>query len=170
MPASPIRRLAKIAEQTKSRGIKVYHLNIGQPDIPTPSEMLDAVARFEDKVLAYGPSDGLKSAKENVASYLNGMGQPCEPDHIFITTGGSEAILFAMMSVTDVSDEILVFEPFYTNYASFAKMCSAILCPTETKAENGFRPPAPEIIATSVLARRRRPYSIVRLAIQQERF
>jgi aspartate aminotransferase len=150
MPASPIRRLARIAEQTKSKGIKVFHLNIGQPDIETPPEMLQAVARFEDKVLAYGPSEGLKSAREKVASYLNSMGQPCEPDDIFITTGGSEAILFAMMAVCDVSDEIIIFEPFYTNYAGFAKMTGAVLSPLETKAEDGFRPPAPEVIAAKI--------------------
>ena len=150
MPASPIRRLARIAERAKARGVKVYHLNIGQPDIATPREMLDAVARFESEVLAYGPSEGLKTAREKVASYLGDMGQPCDPDHVFITTGGSEAILFAMMAVCDVSDEILIFEPFYTNYAGFAKMIGTVLRPLETKAENGFRPAGPDIIASMV--------------------
>jgi len=116
MPASPIRRLTPLADAAKARGTKVYHLNIGQPDIPTPPEMLDALRNFREPVLAYGPSSGLAETRAAMAGYLQGLGWPIAPGEVLVTEGGSEAILFAMNAICDAGDEILVFEPFYTNY------------------------------------------------------
>ncbi len=145
MPASPIRRLVPLAEKAKSRGIKVYHLNIGQPDIETPQEMLDAYRHLNLKVIAYGPSNGLSSYLAALVRYYDSVGIKVETDDILVTTGGSEAISFVYKAITDPGDEILVPEPFYTNYAGYACMNNISLVPVTSRAENGFAlPPAAE--------------------------
>lgn len=141
MPASPIRRLVPFADRARARGIKVYHLNIGQPDIATPEEMMAAYRRTDIRVLSYGPSDGLKSYREALAGYYRRVGINLQPEELLITTGGSEAILFALKAVADVGDEVIVVEPFYTNYAGFAVMACVKLVPVTARAEDGFRLP-----------------------------
>jgi len=141
MQESPIRKLISYADDAKSRGIKIYHLNIGQPDIPTPDYIYDAIKNYSEHVLAYGPSQGLKIARETVAEYLNNMKYDINPDEIFITTGGSEAIIFAMMTVADYGDEIIIPEPFYTNYNGFASMAGLKVIPLLTKVDTGFHLP-----------------------------
>ncbi len=141
MPFSPIRKLTPLADDAKKRGIHVYHLNIGQPDIETPGEMFDAIAKFREKVLSYGPSGGLLDLRVAVVDYYRRAGMDIDLDNVWITTGGSEAILFAFMSVCDPGDEIIVFEPFYTNYIGLATMAQVRLVPLTTKVENGFHLP-----------------------------
>ncbi len=148
MPFSPIRKLSPLAEEAGKRGIHVFHLNIGQPDIETPKEMFDAISRFREKVLRYGPSGGLLDLRLAVADYYRRVGIDVDLDNVWITTGGSEAILFAMMGVCDPGDEIIVFEPFYTNYNGLAVMSQVKLVPVTTKVENGFHfPPQKKIEA-----------------------
>ena len=139
--ASPIRKLNPIANATKAKGIKVYHLNIGQPDLHTPPEMLKAYHEFSDKILAYGPSQGLDLYREGLVKYYKRCGIEVKPDDIIVTTAGSEAITFAMMVVCEVGDEIMVPEPFYTNYNGFATMAGINLVPITTYAEDGFALP-----------------------------
>lgn len=141
MPFSPIRKLNPLADEAKKKGIHVYHLNIGQPDIETPKEMFDAIARFREKVLSYGPSGGLLDLRLAVADYYRRSGIDIDLDNVWITTGGSEAILFAFMSVCDPGDEVIVFEPFYTNYIGLATMAQVKLVPLTTKVEDGFHLP-----------------------------
>ena len=141
MQESPIRKLLSYAEDAKSRGIHVYHLNIGQPDIETPPVMYEAIKNYSERVLAYGPSQGLKVARETVADYLKDYGYNIEPDDVFITTGGSEAIIFAFMAICNPGDEIIIPEPFYTNYNGFASMADVNIRPLTTDVENGFHLP-----------------------------
>ncbi|MEO0281600.1 MAG: pyridoxal phosphate-dependent aminotransferase [candidate division WOR-3 bacterium] len=141
MQESPIRKLLSYSDDAKSRGIKVYHLNIGQPDIPTPTYIYDAIKNYSEHVLAYGPSQGLKVARETVAEYLSGIGYDVNPNEVFITTGGSEAIIFAMMTIADHGDEIIIPEPFYTNYNGFASMAGLKVVPLLTRVETGFHLP-----------------------------
>ncbi len=148
MPASPIRRLTPLADAAKAKGIKVFHLNIGQPDITTPPEMLEAVKAFSDPVLSYGPSAGLNETREAMAKYLRGIGVDVSANHVLVTQGGSEAILFAMAAICDPGDEIIVFEPFYTNYSGFACMLGVNLRAVQTKVEDGYHlPPVAQIEA-----------------------
>lgn len=141
MQASPIRRLVPLADAAKKRGTKVYHLNIGQPDIITPDEIMQAVRNFDEKVLAYGPSQGLPALREEIRKYFLRFDIKVSIDEIVITTGGSEAILFALMAIGDAGDEVLVPEPFYTNYNGFATMSSMKLIAVPTKIEDGFSMP-----------------------------
>jgi aspartate aminotransferase len=144
--ASPIRKLMPHAVNAKARGIKVYHLNIGQPDIPTPEEMIKVYHEFSDKVLAYGPSQGLDVYREGLVEYYKRQGIELKVNDIIVTTAGSEAITFAMMVVGEVGDEIIVPEPFYTNYNGFATMAGLNLRPLTTYAETGFTLPESSII------------------------
>lgn len=139
--ASPIRKLMPYAQTAKKRGIKVYHLNIGQPDIPTPPEMINEYHKFSDQVLAYGPSQGLEVYQENLILYYKKHGINLETKDIIVTTAGSEAITFAMIVVANAGDEIIVPEPFYTNYNGFATMASIKLRAITTHAEDGFALP-----------------------------
>lgn len=146
MPASPIRKLAPLADEAKKHGIHVYHLNIGQPDIDTPKEFFQALAKFDEKVLEYGPSGGIVQLRLAIVDYLASYGISIELDDVWVTTGGSEAILFAFWATTDPGDEVIVFEPFYTNYNGFAVATGAKLVPIKLSVENGFRlPPLKEI-------------------------
>ena len=148
--ASPIRKLMPHAEAAKKRGLKVYHLNIVQPDIPTPQVMIDAYHSFSDKVLAYGPSQGLDIYRQGLVRYYSRYGIDLNEDEIIVTTAGSEAITFAMMVVAEVGEEILVPEPFYTNYNGFATMAGIHLKPITTVGENGYQLPPAEVIESFI--------------------
>ena len=151
--ASPIRKLNPYANSAKKRGIKVYHLNIGQPDLPTPKEMLKAYHEFSDEVLAYGPSQGLDLYREGLVNYYGNLGIKLNVEDIIVTTGGSEAITFAMMVVGEVGDEIIVPEPFYTNYNGFATMAGITLIPLTTYAEDGFALPDNQAIEKKITSK-----------------
>lgn len=139
--ASPIRKLMPYANAAKKKGIKVYHLNIGQPDIETPQAMIDVYHNYADKVLAYGPSQGLDSYRQALVHYYQQQEISLHEDDIIVTTAGSEAITFAMMLVCNEGDEVIVPEPFYTNYNGFATMASISIKPITTYAETGFALP-----------------------------
>jgi len=139
--ASPIRKLMPHAVAAKKRGIKVYHLNIGQPDIPTPKEMIDVYHAFSEKVLAYGPSQGLDVYRDGLVQYYKNCGIELKEDQIIVTTAGSEAVTFAMYVACEAGDEIIVPEPFYTNYNGFATMAGIQIKPLTTHAEDGFKLP-----------------------------
>jgi aspartate aminotransferase len=153
MPESPIRKLAPFAEAAKKRGIKIYHLNIGQPDIHTPKAIIDAIKSFSSDVLPYGPSEGLFELRETIAEYFERFNIEVVPDDVFITTGGSEAIIFTLMVACDTGDEILIPEPFYTNYNGFAEMAGVRIVPLSTSLLNGFRYPSRDEIESKITAR-----------------
>jgi len=141
MQASPIRKLVPFANAAKARGTSVYHLNIGQPDIPTPDGYWDSLKENLPKVLAYGPSQGLPVLRDAISSYYSRSGITISSDEIIITTGGSEAVFFAFMITCNPGDEVICFEPFYTNYNGFASMAGVKLIPVTSKPENGFHLP-----------------------------
>ena len=141
MQASPIRKLVPFANDAKARGTSVYHLNIGQPDIPTPEGYWDSLKNNLPEVLAYGPSQGLPVLRDAISAYYSRSGIRINPDEIIVTTGGSEAVFFAFMVTCNPGDEVLCFEPFYTNYNGFASMAGVKLVPVTSKAENGFHLP-----------------------------
>ena len=144
MPESPIRKLVPLADAAKRRGVKVYHLNIGQPDLPTPQEGLDALRNIDRKVLEYSPSDGYRSLREKLVGYYDQYQIKLTPDDIIITTGGSEAVLFAFMSCLNPGDEIIVPEPAYANYMAFAISAGAVIRTVSTSIEEGFALPKVE--------------------------
>jgi aspartate aminotransferase len=141
MPSSPIRKLVPFAENAKKKGIKVHHLNIGQPDIETPKAILDAVRNSDFKVLEYSHSAGFTSYREKLCVYYNRFGITLTPDEIIVTTGGSEAILFAMMSCLDKDEEVIIPEPFYANYNGYAIAAGAKVVPVSSSIESGFALP-----------------------------
>jgi aspartate aminotransferase len=143
MPASPIRKLMPLADAAKRRGVHVYHLNIGQPDLPTPEALRSKLARA-DRVLAYTPSGGTADYLAALAAYYRGVGLELGPDELVATTAGSEAILFAMFATTSEGDEALVCEPYYTNYNSYATLAGVRLVPLTTRGEDGFHLPPRE--------------------------
>lgn len=146
MPASPIRKLVPYAEAAKKRGIRVYHLNIGQPDIETPKPVLDAVRNSKFKVLEYSHSAGNESYRNKLVGYYKSVGIDVTPSEIIITTGGSEAIQFAFMTCLDAGDEVIIPEPFYANYNGFAVAAGVTVVPVTSHIENGFAlPPVSEI-------------------------
>ena len=144
MPSSPIRRLAPLAEEAKKRGTKVYHLNIGQPDIKTPQVALDAIRNIDREILEYSPSDGFLSLREKLVGYYDQYQIKLTPDDIIVTAGGSEAVLFAFMSCLNPGDEIIVPEPAYANYMAFAVSAGAVIRPITSTIENGFALPSIE--------------------------
>ncbi len=141
MPASPIRKLVPFAEAAKKRGVKVYHLNIGQPDIASPKEALDAVKNATPSLIPYPHSAGIETYREGLAKYYQGININVTADEINITTGGSEALQIALAITCNPDDEVIVLEPFYTNYNSFALQNDVILKPVATTIENGFALP-----------------------------
>jgi len=141
MPESPIRKLVPYADAAKKRGIKVYHLNIGQPDIETPRIMLDALKNFNSDVIEYSPSPGILSYRKRLCEYYKKNEIEVTPEEIIITTGGSEAILFAFQSCLNADDEIIIPEPFYANYNGFAVSAGVTVKPIFSKIENGFALP-----------------------------
>ena len=138
MPESPIRKLAPLAEQAKARGTKVYHLNIGQPDLPTPEVAIQAIRNIDRKVLEYSPSQGYRSYREKLVGYYKKFNINLDADDIIITTGGSEAVLFAFMSCLNPGDEIIVPEPAYANYMAFAISAGAVIRTVVTTIDEGF--------------------------------
>ena len=144
MPESPIRKLAPLAVAAKERGIKVYHLNIGQPDLPTPECGLDALRHIDRKVLEYSPSQGYLSYRKKLVDYYAKYDIHVSPDDIIITAGGSEAVLFAFMSCLNPGDEIIVPEPAYANYMAFAVSAGAKIRTIATSIEEGFALPKVE--------------------------
>lgn len=155
VPASPIRRLVPFADAARDAGATVLHLNIGQPDIKTPAEMLDAYRNYDDAVIAYGPSAGLPSFRSSVAEYWKLFDVDLSADEVIATTGGSEAILFAMLATCDPGDEILVPEPFYTNYLGFAEAAAVRIVPLPTSVGDGFRLPALAVFEQAITPRTR---------------
>ena len=148
--ASPIRKLMPFANEAKKKGIHIYHLNIGQPDIETPKEMLNVYKNFEEKVLAYGPSQGLECYRKNLVNYYRKHNIELDVDDIIVTTAGSEAIVFALLTVCNKDDEVIVPEPFYTNYNGFATMTEVKIVPLTTYAEDGFALPSNEKIRSLI--------------------
>ena len=138
MPASPIRRLAPLADAAKARGIHVYHLNIGQPDLPTPQVAIDAIRSIDRKILEYSPSQGYRSYREKLVGYYKKFNIDVTADDIIITTGGSEAVLFAFLSCLNPGDEIIVPEPAYANYRAFAISAGAVIRTVTTTIDEGF--------------------------------
>ena len=144
MPSSPIRKLAPLAEDAKRRGIHVYHLNIGQPDLPTPQIALDAMKNIDRKILEYSPSQGYRSYREKLVGYYDKFNIKLTADDIIITSGGSEAVLFAFLSCLNPGDEIIVPEPAYANYMAFAISAGAVIRTIATTIEEGFSLPKVE--------------------------
>lgn len=149
-PASPIRKLVPFANAAKARGTKVYHLNIGQPDIETPEQMWDRIRNFDEKVLAYGDSAGLIEFRRALVPYYQKFGINATPEEMLITTGGSEALLFAMLITTSPGDEVIIPEPFYANYNGFASYAGIKVVPVTATAENGFRLPPKEAFEAKI--------------------
>lgn len=144
MPASPIRKLVPLANDAIARGLKVYRLNIGQPDVPTPPEALEALRKIDRKVLEYSPSEGLLSLREKLKEYYGRFDIDVDVDDIIITTGGSEAVLFAFMACLDPGDEIIVPEPAYANYMAFAISAGAKIVTVPSSIDEGFALPPVE--------------------------
>ena len=144
MPASPIRKLGPLADAARAKGTKIYHLNIGQPDLPTPQEGLDALKKIDRQLLEYSPSDGFLSLREKLVGYYDQYQIKLSAEDIIITTGGSEAVLFAFMSCLNPGDEIIIPEPAYANYMAFAISAGAIIRTVSTSIEEGFALPKVE--------------------------
>ncbi|MEX0736823.1 MAG: pyridoxal phosphate-dependent aminotransferase [Bacteroidota bacterium] len=153
MQDSPIRKLAATAEARKKQGIKVYHLNIGQPDLPTHPVVFETIRQLQLSTLAYAPSNGLPQALAAWKTYYDNCGIPLDEKEIIITTGGSEAIIFAMCAICDAGDEIIVFEPFYTNYNGFASIANVRLVPVPLSIRDGFHLPPAEVIERHITSR-----------------
>ena len=141
MPASPIRKLVPFSDAAKERGIEVFHLNIGQPDIETPGLALEAVRNYTEKVVKYSPSQGTLSYRKKLCEYYNKVGVHVEPDEMIITTGGSEALLMTFLTIMDPDDEVIIPEPFYANYNGFAKNVGVNVKPIYSSIETGFALP-----------------------------
>ncbi|MDA3953597.1 MAG: pyridoxal phosphate-dependent aminotransferase [Bacteroidales bacterium] len=144
MPASPIRKLVPYAEEAKRKGHKVYHLNIGQPDIPTPEIALDAIKNLTEKVIEYSHSAGNESYRRSLAKYYQGVNIDVDHTEMLITTGGSEAITFAFLSTLNPGDEVIIPEPFYANYNGFAIAAGVVVKPITSSIDNDFALPAIE--------------------------
>ena len=136
-PSSPIRKLVPYADKAKARGIHVYHLNIGQPDIETPEVMRQALRDYGETVIAYGPSGGDAPFREFLMGYYGTLGVDLAPDQLLVTTGGSEAVLFSLAACMDPGDEILVPDPMYANYLGYTDMLGIVVRPIPTRVEDG---------------------------------
>ena len=150
MQASPIRKLVPFANEAKKRGTKVYHLNIGQPDIETPKVFMEAVRQADIDVLAYADSNGWEPLRQSIADYYKRMGLPYETEDVIITNGGSEALQWALLITCDPDEEVLVPEPFYTNYRGFAAPYQAQIKPITTYPQDGFALPSREVIESLI--------------------
>lgn len=144
MPSSPIRKLTPLANEAKARGVKVYHLNIGQPDLPTPQVALDSLKDVDRSVLEYSPSPGFLSLREKLSGYYSRFGIKLSPDEIIVTCGGSEAVLFAFLACLNPGDEIIIPEPAYANYMAFAISAGAVIKTVTSTIETGFALPPVE--------------------------
>ena len=154
-PASPIRKLSPFADAAKARGITVHHLNIGQPDFNSPQEILGGITGFDGSVLAYAPSQGLPAARQAWSAYYAAHGLDVPAEQILVTTGGSEAILFAIAAVADPGDNVLVFEPTYTNYCGFAAAMSVELRAVALDPRHGYALPPLDAVAQAIDSRTR---------------
>jgi aspartate aminotransferase len=141
MPASPIRKLAPLSDAAKAEGVKVYHLNIGQPDMPTPQEALDAIRSIDRTTLEYSPSDGYRYYRENLVEYYKKFDIQLTPEEIIVTAGGSEAVLYAFMACLNPGDEIIVPEPAYANYMAFAISAGAVIKTIPSDIETNYALP-----------------------------
>ncbi len=141
VPPSPIRKLVPFSDEAKKRGIKVYHLNIGQPDIETPENAMDKIRQLDMKVIEYSHSAGIPSYRKKLVEYYQQYGISLSPDQMIVTAGGSEAILFALLSCLDPGDEIIIPEPFYANYNGFAVAAGVVVKPIGSFIEDGFALP-----------------------------
>ena len=150
MPASPIRKLVPFSEEAKKRGVKVYHLNIGQPDIETPENVIQKIRNFDMKVLEYSHSAGMISYRKKLVEYYKSCNIEVTPDEMIVTTGGSEAILFAMNACLDPGDEVIIPEPFYANYNGFAISAGVVIKPIDSRIENGFALPSIEAFEAAI--------------------
>lgn len=146
MPASPIRKLSPLSDAAKARGVKVYHLNIGQPDLPTPQVALDAIKSIDRTTLEYSPSDGYKFYRDNLVKYYAKFDINLSANEIIVTAGGSEAVLYAFMACLNPGDEILVSEPAYANYMAFAVSAGAVIKTIPTSIDNGFELPSFDVL------------------------
>ncbi len=155
MPASPIRKLSPLSDAAKRRGVKVYHLNIGQPDLPTPQVALDAIKSIDRTTLEYSPSDGYRFYRENLVNYYNKFNIKLAPEEIIVTAGGSEAVLYAFMACLNPGDEILVSEPAYANYMAFAVSAGAIIKTIPTSIDTGFKLPSFETLESLITPKTR---------------
>lgn len=153
MPASPIRKLVPFAEEAKKRGVKVYHLNIGQPDIPTPDIAMAAIRNFSAKVVEYSHSAGIPSFRRKLVEYYAGQGINITAEQIIVGTGASEAILFAMQTCVDPGDEIIIPEPFYANYNGFAINSGVVVKPIYSDISTGFSLPPIEEFEKAITSR-----------------
>ncbi len=153
IPSSPIRKLVPYADAAKRAGVHVYHLNIGQPDIETPDCALEAVRGIDRQVLEYSPSDGYLFLREKLAGYYGRFGIKLDPGEIIVTSGGSEAVLFAFLSCLNPGDELIVTEPFYANYLTFALTAGAVIRPVTTYIEDGFSLPSVEAFEEQITPR-----------------
>ncbi|MEO0293118.1 MAG: pyridoxal phosphate-dependent aminotransferase [candidate division WOR-3 bacterium] len=150
-PKSSIRKLMHYADKARKEGVYVYHLNIGQPDIKTPKVILNGIRNFDEEILAYSPSQGIPELREAITEYLNeDFSLKINPDEVFITTGGSEGILFTLLAVLNYGEEILTPEPFYSNYGPFVSIAGCKLIPIETSMENGFHLPSSQKIKSLI--------------------
>lgn len=150
IPDSPIRKLVPLADAARAKGRTVYALNIGQPDLPTPKPFLEALHKYDKATIAYGKSEGEADYRQGLARYYGQVGIDVNPEQIVVTVGGSEALLFAIQTACEPGDEVLVFEPFYTNYNTFAMMSGVDLVPVRTHAHNGFHLPPDEHIEAKI--------------------
>mgnify|MGYP000468498339 CR=1 FL=1 len=150
MPASPIRKLVPFADEAKAKGIKVYHLNIGQPDIPTHETVLQTARNFEKNVIAYTHSQGTSDFVGSLQAYYEKVGVSLKREEINVTTGGSEAVLFAFLLALNPGEEVLIPEPFYTNYNGFACVADVKIKPITTRGEDGFHLPSSEVIREKI--------------------
>ncbi|OQX55751.1 MAG: aspartate aminotransferase [Candidatus Aminicenantes bacterium 4484_214] len=148
--ASPIRKLKPLADQAQKKGIKVYFINIGQPDIPTPKPVWDAFCQAQEEVLSYGPAQGLPELREAIANYYRTKGHDLNSENIVVTIGGSEAIHFAFSAVSDPGGSIIIPEPYYTNYNGYASFANVNIIPLTLEVEKGFRLPSREKIESKI--------------------
>ena len=153
MPSSPIRKLTPLANDAKARGVKVYHLNIGQPDLPTPQVALDSLKDVDRSVLEYSPSPGFLSLRKKLSGYYSRFGIKLSPDEIIVTCGGSEAVLFAFLACLNPGDEIIIPEPAYANYMAFAISAGAVIKTVTSTIETGFALPPVEAFEALITPR-----------------
>ncbi len=149
-PASAVRKLVPLADAAKKRGIKVYHVNIGQPDLPTPNAILQTIKNFNKKTLEYAPSPGLAETRDAWQKFYKDKSINFDIEDIFVTNGGSEGLIFAFMAIADPGDEIIVFEPFYTSYSIIAAMGNINLKPVKTSVSDGFHLPSEKVIESAI--------------------
>ena len=155
LPTSPIRKLAKQANMAKARGIEVFHLNIGQPDLASPKSALEAIRNFSDDVVAYGPSEGAVSFRNKLVSYYQEHDIEIDAEDILVTTGASEAIIMALDCITNEGDELIIPEPFYANYETFAAACGVKVVGIPTSFESQFSLPNIETIEAAITSKTR---------------